>query len=294
MSHPTIEYLYQPARSYRRFGHTISYNRWSMRSRDFPRARGDEHEIRVMVLGDSVIDGGAPTDQDDLATTILEGELAAEARCPVVVGNISAGGWGPPNCLAYAKEYGLFDADIVIFVVSSHDAADVHGAAPLNPYTHPQSPPPFALWEAITRYGPKYTYNYWQHRPDATKDSDPIPENYTPLDSAKVAKSMAAVKELIAMVKDCGAQTIVLQHWTCTELSGGAGEGHDLILRACQATQTPVYQLSDWYRPLIAEGRNPFRDDIHLNPVGQRALASAMYQVICAHHWPAKRTALTP
>lgn len=36
--------------------------------------------------------------------------------------NISAGSWGPDNCAAYLKHYGLFGAKAMSLLVSSHDA----------------------------------------------------------------------------------------------------------------------------------------------------------------------------
>src|SRR5437870_452589 len=65
---PEIEYLFVGPRTYHRFGNIISYNRFSMRSREFDARRKDPRELRVIVAGDSVINGGAPTDQKDLAT----------------------------------------------------------------------------------------------------------------------------------------------------------------------------------------------------------------------------------
>ena len=72
---PEIEYLPLPSRTYSRFGNTLSFNSSSMRSPEFPARKTDERELRVMVLGDSIVHGGNPTDQADLATTKLPGML---------------------------------------------------------------------------------------------------------------------------------------------------------------------------------------------------------------------------
>ncbi len=102
VAHPTIEYLYEPSRTYWRRGNRISFNRHSMRSDDFPPEKADGREFRLLVLGDSVVNGGAQSDQDALATEMVRDELARDLGRPVVVGNVSAGSWGPPNLLAYA------------------------------------------------------------------------------------------------------------------------------------------------------------------------------------------------
>src|SRR5437667_9094846 len=50
-----MEYRFKPSMSYRRFGNRIHYNAWSMRSEDFPPHKSSPDELRVMILGDSVI-----------------------------------------------------------------------------------------------------------------------------------------------------------------------------------------------------------------------------------------------
>src|SRR5947208_6169618 len=57
-----MEYRFKPSMSYRRFGNRIHYNAYSMRSEDFPPHKSSADELRVMVIGDSVINGGAQTD----------------------------------------------------------------------------------------------------------------------------------------------------------------------------------------------------------------------------------------
>lgn len=64
-----------------------------------------------MMFGDSVLNGRNLTDHQSLATTILRTTWKEEFSSDFIVGNISAGSWGPGNWLAYAKEYGFFDAD---------------------------------------------------------------------------------------------------------------------------------------------------------------------------------------
>ena len=121
---PEIEYLFIGPRTYHRFGNTITFNAYSMRTHTFDARRKNPEEIRVMVCGDSVINGGSQTDQSQLMTTRLENHLQSELHHPAVVMNVSAGSWGPPNYLAYVKRYGFFEADALVIVVSSHDFAD--------------------------------------------------------------------------------------------------------------------------------------------------------------------------
>jgi len=170
MTHPSIEYLYQPNQDISRFGNRIKVNAYGMRSPDFPVHKPNSAERRVMVFGDSVLNGGAQTDHEVLATSMLAHDLSSAWEAPVVVGNISAGSWGPGNWLAYAREYGWFDADAVVLVMSSHDTGDNPTFAPLNPNTHPEEPPFSAVTEGLTRYLPRYFPNLL---PAAEEPSNP-------------------------------------------------------------------------------------------------------------------------
>ena len=169
-SHETIEYLYQPNQDVSRFGNRFLVNQYGMRSETFPPEKQSSAETRIMVFGDSVINGGNLTDHSNLATTLLQNELSQSSSNPVIVGNISAGSWGPGNWLAYAKEYGFFEADIVVLQISSHDWKDNPKFKPLNPNTHPQDQPISAVTEGITRYLPRYLPDFSTPQEENTPD----------------------------------------------------------------------------------------------------------------------------
>ena len=95
------EYMPCPNQSGIRFGNHYRYNSYSQRS-DEP----DSTKLHVLGLGDSVLYGGTQTDQDSLATSLFTKDTGIQML------NISAGSWGPDNCAAYLKEYGLFNHNI--------------------------------------------------------------------------------------------------------------------------------------------------------------------------------------
>ena len=68
-----------------------------------------------------------------MATTRLENKLAESLDRPVLVANIAAGSWGPPNILAYLRRFSFFDADVVVIVLNSPDYADAPTFEPLGP-----------------------------------------------------------------------------------------------------------------------------------------------------------------
>jgi len=63
-----FEYIAQPDQERTRFGNRIIVNEYSMRSSSL----NDQDSCIVLGFGDSVINGGSLTDQDSLATTIVE------------------------------------------------------------------------------------------------------------------------------------------------------------------------------------------------------------------------------
>ena len=97
-------------------------------------------------------------DQAALLTARLETRLVEALERPATVGNISAGSWGPGNLLAYVKTFGLFDADILVLVLSSHDHTDHPTFEPVVGVERrmPDRTPLFALSEVTHRFLPIY------------------------------------------------------------------------------------------------------------------------------------------
>ena len=122
-----------------RFGNHFSTNRYGMRSDEISPER-EEPDVRILVIGDSVPNGGNLTDQSELASEILKEEVEKGLSVPVHVANISAGSWCPANMLAYIKEFGSFDADAAVIVLNRLDIDDYLRFEPLNPNTHPTDP----------------------------------------------------------------------------------------------------------------------------------------------------------
>lgn len=266
---PQIEYLPAPSRQYRRFGRHIAYNRWSMRSGELSPSRQNPDEARILFLGDSVINGGSLTDQAELATELLRPRLAERLGRPVVVGNASAGSWGPPNLLAYVQRFGLFDADVVVIVLNGDDASDVPTGEPVvghNP-AYPARAPALALQEAVQRYA---LGRLWRRD-----------ERGPPAHDAR-QRALAALAELIERCREHGARVIVVLHSRRSELAGPPGEGYVLLRQTAEAAGADVVELRDAMAAALRAGRSPYRDDLHPNPAGQRVLADALLEPIAA------------
>lgn len=272
---PTMEYRFKPDQNCKRFGNHIKYNHYSMRSDDFPIHKSRPDELRVMVIGDSIINGGSLSDQSEIATSILQQKLAEDFNRPVIVGNISAGSWGPPNELAYLKHFGLFDADVLVIVLSSHDYADVPDFKPVVGVNlaWPDHKPLLALWEGFDRYVlPKL------------KHQDASDEAYmaatAPPRQADIDWSMQSLHDMIAMARASGAKVIVAQHLEKTETMSALLPGHDIIKSACLKDRITPIQFGPPFETARTQGQQLYRDGIHPNAAGQRIIAVALLPAI--------------
>lgn len=261
-----IEYMLQPSQDLHRFGNHYVVNRFSMRSDDFPPRRAPG-ERRVLVFGDSVLNGGARIDQRRLATEQLRAKLSAHGG-KATVGNVSAFSWGPANWLAYAKRYGFFDADTVIVVVNDGDYGDVPSFAPLNPQTHPSSRPWSAVWEGATRYLPEFLGMASIGAPPAE-----------PLETDREA-SLHDLDAFLELAQRDGRKVRLVQHYQRTELDNEvAPTGLAEFARACAQRGVPVISL----REIERRARDTaYFDDIHLNAVGQDILAQGLAAAVNA------------
>lgn len=108
------EYMAKPNQDGVRFSNHYHYNSYQQRSEE-----PDTTKKIILGLGDSVLFGGVLTDQDSTSSYVFN------KMCPEYqMLNISAGSWGPDNCAANLKHYGLFNAKAMFLLVSSHYAQD--------------------------------------------------------------------------------------------------------------------------------------------------------------------------
>lgn len=114
------EYFYVADQDVWRFGNHILTNEYGMRSKKIDKKK----KITILEFGDSVLNGGAHVDQDDLATTLEEERLNKVFQNQIQILNISAQSWGLSNAFAFMEKHGDFNAKIILLVFSSHDLND--------------------------------------------------------------------------------------------------------------------------------------------------------------------------
>jgi hypothetical protein len=284
---PEIEYLFKPG-AYRRFGNTVRINSRHMRSEEISPHKSTPDEVRVMVLGDSVVNGGGLTDQTELATEIAKADLSARLQRPVAIGNISAGSWGPENLLGYVRKFGLCDADVVILVLNSMDIGDT--PSPQSPVGvdpgFPDERPPFALYEAVARYVmPKVRALMGEQE---SNSGGQLTEEAL---AAARKRSTDALVALHAAIEATGAKQVWLHFPMHSEIEGSLLPGADGIETVARECNVPLVSLREQYREALRTGQQPYRpaDSIHPNATGQRILAEQIVEIVEAEWDQARR-----
>lgn len=265
---PDYEYIAQASHSCKRFGNRIAFNSWSMRSREANQNKTDPNELRVLVLGDSVINGVPAIDQNQLCTTLLESRLQKDVARPLWVGNISAGSWGPPNLLGYVKKHGLFDADIVIIEINSADYFKQLEFRELDP-SRPSRKPPFALWEVVSKYVRRAVRKRLRKKIREAKQAARTGE-----------QSESALRELIALIQKSGAALIVMQHLERDEIINKPHAGYEEFGAIVRSFGGSPVNLGPAFSAALEKGDEPYNDDIHPNALGHKLLADAMHKAI--------------
>jgi hypothetical protein len=265
-THPRVEYLLKPGQDKLRFHNRVHINSYGMRSDELGAKKHDT--IRILTLGDSVVYGGVLLDQSEIATQRLSQLLEATLKRRVEVGNASAKSWGPANQLAYLEEFGFFDADLVLVVISSHDLHDVPSFKGLDWRYHPWRKPVLASLEGATVYLPRYLpkLDLFQN----TNDSKGIEAS-----SVNPKAGPQALEQLVSHLAQCGLPVGFLFHPTRAELRGDDDDSSQAIQSILEAQGLELFRYDD----LIKASDNDaaaYTDSIHLSATGQMALAKGL------------------
>lgn len=291
---PHIEYHLKPG-NYRQFHARIDVNRWGMRGDE---VRDPKSGHRILLVGDSIVFGTFRLDQNELISVTLRNELQklvtrgttssgagadgvgadgagadgtgadgtgtdgtahrTESHESVEVLNVAANSWGPVNQWAYLSRYGTFDADVAVWILSSHDWTDVPvpGAAALLPTERFLT----ATQDLINVV----------RRRSFDDGSDPV---------QAVPLTAAAIKRLIELLASRDIPLLVALHWSKPELESGAlsPPGKLLMAHLLEHGITPVSLA-----PALQTTEQPYADSIHVSPSGAAAIGTYLTPLVDA------------
>lgn len=273
-----IGYLLAPNQRTRRFGNRIEINEYSMRSNAITKKRAAD-TFRVLVIGDSIANGGWWTDQADiisemLATQLREKENAKSSqKSQVEVLNASANSWGPRNELAYLERFGTFDAQVVVLIINTDDlfATTPSSVVVGRDRNYPVRKPPLAIVEAIARY---------------LLPEKPIPElaqvNAEPGD--RVGRNLEAIGKIQAMANSTNSRFLLVMTPLLREIGEPGSRDYEIKARSRleQFTSSQQIKYIDFLPAFnsIPQPQTLYRDHIHLSPQGNQIVSKTISKAI--------------
>ncbi|MGF1569141.1 MAG: SGNH/GDSL hydrolase family protein [Nodosilinea sp.] len=270
-------YRLAPNQRLRRRGHRIEINQYSMRGPAITPHRSID-TLRVLLLGDSIVNGGWWTDQSQLLSVIVEGALPThlpEKFQRFEVLNASANSWGPRNELGYVRRFGTFEAQVVLLVLNTDDLfAIAPNAFELgrNP-AYPTRRPPLALAEALARRRPRPLIPELQALHDQPGD--------------RVGVNLEAIRQLHRLVQDSQGQLLLAITPLRRELDPDGPRDYEWVARQ-RLKELALGQGIPYldFLPRFKQGDYPglYLDHIHLNAQGNAVVGQALAQFI-ADSW---------
>jgi hypothetical protein len=258
-----IGYLIAPNQRTRRNGKLIEINQYSMRSAAMEKVPAAE-TLRILVIGDSIANGGWWTDQENTVSSLMMKSLASVNTLNqkhVEVLNASANSWGPMNELAYLQRFGSFSSQIIVQMINTDDLfATKPTSLPVGrDRNYPQTKPPLAIAEVFQRYIQK---------------SQPIPELIALQKQGgdRIEPNLAAIGKIKALATENNCLYLLVMTPLKREL--GKPGSHDYEVKARQRlidfTQAQGITYID-FLPLFNSHSDPkalHHDHIHLNLQG--------------------------
>lgn len=275
---PQTGYRFKPNQNIIRFGKKVQYNQYSQRSEPITPQK-PPGKLRILMIGDSVLNGGNPTDQSQTITELFEAKLGEKAE----ILNASAGSWGIGNQLGYLREFGTFNADAVILQIGTHDltqpTSNSAGIA-FHP-AYPTHPPLLAIQDAWTRYlWPTLAGKLGLGSSGADFSASPTSTN----PDKQFKQNMEVFKETVKLVKSKKIPVFVLFTPNRDDLlpKHNVPKYKSEFLRLLLTLQVPMIDSHEaWSTLPPTTVETYFRDYVHLSVAGNGAIADLLTGQLC-------------
>lgn len=273
---PYTGYVFQPNQKINRFGRNIEYNQYSQRSEPISLDK-PEHKIRILMTGDSVLNGGNPIDQHQTITELFEAKLV-QGEPPSEILNASAGSWGIGNQLGYIEKFGTFQADALILQIGTHDLTqgkskgDVVGTS----INYPDRQPLLAIQEAFLRYALPHFQKTFFPKSTLTPSPQQLDQQFHQnMESLKIIANIAQTRNIPLFVLFTPDREDLLP-------TPKTPAYKNQFLQVLNALKIPVIDThTAWSTLPPSTVETYFRDGVHLSEAGNQATADLLYQKIC-------------
>ena len=271
---PQVGYRLAPNQRIRRFGNAIRINQYSMRGADIT-PKPDVNTLRILLLGDSIANGGWWTDQSEILSLQIQQQLPVselQEYSTVEVLNASANSWGPRNELAYLSKFGTFEAPVVVLLINTDD---LFATAPTSlqvgrDRSYPARRPSLALVEVVNRF----------------RKPKPIPglEEIQNEGGDRVGVNLEAIRQIQRLTQKANSQLILAMTPLLREVKPPGPRDYEIQARKRVLKFTEVEQIPyiDFLTPFEAASSpdSLYRDHIHLSSEGNRLVSQTISQAI--------------
>lgn len=257
-----VGYLLAPNQQTHRWGNRISINQYSMRSSELmPRSP----QLRILLLGDSVANGGWWTDQSEIISEQLRSLATSSLDESIEVLNASANSWAPANEMAYLQRFGTFAAQIVILLLNTDDLfGGVPTSAAVGQSSYPDRQPLLAITAALSRF----------------RAAPSLPDS-TPPD--RVGFNLAAIEQIQAIVTGANGQLLLAMTPLWREINLGCRD-YELKARSrleqfVQTQRIPYVDFLPIFRS-IPQPQSLYRDGIHPSVAGNQMISRCLAEQV--------------
>ena len=259
-------YRFQPNQKTRRFGNWIEYNQYSQRSEPIDREK-KPGILRILMLGDSVLNGGNRTDQKETISEQLEAKFKASEQDAEVL-NASANSWGIGNQLGYLQKFGFFNADAIILQIGTHDLLQPTSQ---GKNLYPTEYPPSAIAELFQRYLIPRISRFlrgkiaWSH-----ENSD-----------LQFAENLQYLQAIAALAREHNTPLSVIYTPNRNDILPTPNEppSKAKFLQFLQNADITAIDIHEAWLQLPEETvKSYFVDGVHLTPAGQRSVAELVFK----------------
>lgn len=275
-----IGYLLAPNQRIRRLNKRIYINQYSMRSPNITAER-PTHTRRILVVGDSIANGGWWTDQEETISALLGRQLQAQQtgqpdpKPAIEVLNASANSWGPRNEFAYLHRFGTFQAQVIILILNTDDLfATAPTPLPVGrDLNYPDRKPLLAINDLIRRYWLKPSLDPQLVATQLEKGD-------------RVAKNLNAILQIRDMASAHQGRFLLTMTPLLREVVGAGSRDYERTSRQRLLEFTRDQQMTYIdFLPIfkgIADPITLYRDHIHLSPQGNQLVSERIGQAIQA------------
>jgi lysophospholipase L1-like esterase len=272
-------YRFQPNQKITRFGKKIEYNQYSQRSEPI-NPQKPQQISRILIIGDSVTNGGSPTDQTQTITEQLESKLSS-TKAKFEVLNASAGSWGIGNQLGYLRKFGTFESNAVIIQIGTHDLTQPTSTSERvgrNP-KYPTHPPLLATQEVITRYILPKLFS-------SLKSDSEIPQVSETEHNQQFQQNMQSLKAMVSLIRAKQTPVIVLFTPSRADLlpSPNTPKYKSEFFQVLKQLEIPVVDShTAWSKLPATTVKSYYRDKVHFKETGNQAVAELLSKKLCAN-----------